>query len=346
MNRDSRPITEQGSPESQRTRAGTLLVVEDSDAIRRATVAVLEEMAWFSAVVSAADGLSALSVLREQSIDIVLCDMHMAPCSGLQFLSLKAADPRLADIPVVMRTGDEDVRTMVRAFDLGACDYVAKTASGAELQARLGVHLKLKRVTDELRAERAKLETQTRQDGLTGLANRRNLDELLAAEVARCTRYGRPMSVVMIDLDHFKQLNDRHGHLAGDHVLRQAADILRSCVRKQDLVARYGGEEVAILMPETPMEQAASVAERLRQALSSARISWRGQEIQLTASFGVVGTPSLHVEDPSEMLRLADRALYRAKAAGRNQVALARADTGPLASGEGLLRGRTEMTKP
>jgi two-component system cell cycle response regulator len=273
-----------------------------------------------------------MAMLRKHSIDVVLCDMHMARCDGMCFLALKGADPALADIPVIMRTGDEGLETMVKAFELGAQDYVAKTAAVAELQARLAVHLKLKRVTDELRRQREQLEQLTRQDVLTGLANRRGLDELLSREVGRSKRYSCPMSVVMIDLDRFKEINDTYGHQAGDHVLREVAEIVRRAVRTQDIVARYGGEELAILMPETAMEQAAMVAERLRVDLSNAVIRWRDHELRVTASFGVVGTPTMPTQEPAELVRLADRALYRAKALGRNRVSLARPDTAPTSS--------------
>jgi len=313
-------------------RSAVALVVDDSPAMRRATVAVLEMTGLFGDVLSAEDGFAAMTVMRKHPVDVVLCDMHMQRCDGLCFLALKAADPALTDIPVIMRTGDEGLETMVRAFELGALDYVAKTAAIAELQARLSVHLKLKRVTDELRHQREQLEQLTRQDGLTGLANRRGLDELLDREVGRCNRYSRPMSVVMVDLDHFKEINDTHGHQAGDHVLREVAKIIRRSVRVQDLVARYGGEELAVLMPETPMEQAAVVAERLRVAVAGAIFGWRGKEIRITASFGVVGTPTMPAQEPAELVRLADRALYRAKAQGRNRVSLARPDTGPTGS--------------
>jgi two-component system cell cycle response regulator len=297
----------------------------------RATVSVLEMTNLFDSGESARDGFSALAVLRRQPVDVVLCDMHMEHCDGLRFLALKGADHSLADIPVIMRTGDEGENAMVRAFDLGAQDYIAKAASMAELRARLSVHLKLKRVTDELRAQRAVLERQSRQDGLTGLSNRRSLDESLLREVARCNRYGRPMSIVMMDIDRFKDLNDRYGHLAGDLVLREAAAVVRGAVRTQDIVARYGGEEIAILMPETSMEYAAIVAERLRVALATTVFRFREHTLRVTASFGVVGTPSLPAQEADELLRLADRALYRAKAQGRNRVSLARPDTGPTA---------------
>jgi len=315
--------------EQSSNRSAVALVVDDSPAMLRATVAVLELTGLFGGVLTADDGFSAMAVLRRQPVDIVLCDMHMRGCDGLRFLALKGAEPALVDIPVIMRTGDEGIDAMVQAFDLGAQDYIAKTAPIAELNARLSVHLKLKRVTDELRAQRARLEQLTRQDQLTGLANRRGLDEVLLREVSRSNRYARPMSIVMVDLDRFKDLNDRYGHLAGDHVLQQAAAVIRRSVRTQDLVARYGGEEIAILMPETPMEQAALVAERLRATLAGATFFWRDQELRVTASFGVVGTPSMPAHEPEELLRLADRALYRAKAQGRNRVSLARPDTGP-----------------
>lgn len=321
------------------TPSATALVVDDSEGLRRSLAAVLEDSGVFTRVHTASDGFSAIALLKRTPVDIVLCDMHMNHCDGLQFLGLKSADPALAGIPVIMLSGDDNVATMVAALECGAQDYVSKAALPVELSARLNVHLRLKRATDELNCERAKLELLSRQDPLTGLSNRRNLDELLEREVARSVRYDRPMSVIMMDLDHFKGLNDRYGHQAGDHVLREAARVLQRTVRRHDLLARYGGEELAIVMPETSLEQAAVAAERLRIALATAEIVWRGEQLRITASFGVVGTSRMPLRDSQELVRLADRALYRAKVQGRNRVSLARPDSNPLGSPTGIVEG-------
>ena len=158
-------------------------------------------------------------------------------------------------------------------------------------------------------------------DDLTGLANRRYFDIFLLSQVEIARRYNAPLSLVLVDLDHFKAINDAHGHLTGDLVLREAARTLRDQVRAADLVARYGGEEFAIVLPETTLPGATGMAKRMRRAIERGR--WQtvdGEPLRVTASFGVasVGQPS--TEPPSALIASADTALYQAKAAGRNRV--------------------------
>jgi len=313
------------------TTAAVALVIDDSPTLRRSTSALLEGTGMFSRVLAEEDGLAGFTTLRRNRIDVVLCDMNMPRCDGIRFLQLVAADPSLANVPVIMLTSDEDVNTKVRALELGECDYVGKNASAAEVRARISVHLKLKRARDEVNAQREELQRLTRTDALTGLANRRWLDECLEQELSRCTRYARPMSLVMIDLDHFKQLNDRYGHQAGDHVLKLTADVVRKSIRRQDIAARYGGEEMTVILPETPLDKAELAAERLRAAIAGAEMVWHARMIKVTASLGVAGVPALTASDAAELLRLADAALYQAKARGRNCVVLAQPDDRPTA---------------
>jgi two-component system cell cycle response regulator len=313
--------------------AAVALVIDDSPTLRRVTAAMLEQTGMFGKVLTEDDGLGGFTCLRKHRVDVVLCDMNMPRCDGIRFLQLKSADPTLQDIPVLMLTSDEDVHNKVRALELGACDYVSKGASAAEVRARVGVHLKLKRARDELNAQREELQRLTRTDSLTGLANRRWLDECLEQELSRCTRYSRPMSLVMIDLDHFKQLNDRHGHQAGDQVLRHTADLVRKSIRRQDLAARYGGEEMTVVLPETPLDRAEVAAERIRAAIAGSELVWRGRAIKVTASLGVAGVPALPAANGEDLLRLADAALYQAKSSGRNCVVLAQLEERPARRG-------------
>jgi diguanylate cyclase (GGDEF)-like protein len=157
------------------------------------------------------------------------------------------------------------------------------------------------------------------RDPLTLLRNRRSFDEIFSAETARFERYGRPLSLLMLDLDHFKSVNDRFGHEAGDEVLRRAAGIAESCVRDVDTVARFGGEEFVVLMPETPLKSALEAGERIRAAIEGASVSWRGSPIPLTVSIGVASAPET-ATTPAELISSADAALYEAKRQGRNRV--------------------------
>ena len=160
----------------------------------------------------------------------------------------------------------------------------------------------------------------TVQDGLTRTHNRRALDEFLDREVARTRRYGHPLSVLMIDLDRFKAVNDTHGHLCGDFALRELADVVRECVRAEDLFARYGGEEFALALVETGHAEAVAAAERVREAVEGHPFQFEGTPLHLTVSVGVATTAGIAADAPSDLIRSADQRLYLAKQGGRNRV--------------------------
>jgi len=160
-------------------------------------------------------------------------------------------------------------------------------------------------------------------DGLTQTHNRRYLTEFLDAEVSRAVRYGRPLSLLIFDLDRFKSINDAHGHLGGDHVLRELADCVRPEVRTGDVFARYGGEEFALVLVETPLDHAAAAAERLRAKIAAHAFDFQGRTIRATVSIGVAGTPADPVDTPTDLLAAADARLYLAKQTGRNRVVAA-----------------------
>jgi diguanylate cyclase (GGDEF)-like protein len=168
---------------------------------------------------------------------------------------------------------------------------------------------------------RARLENQSIRDRLTGLFNRHFLEIALEREIQRSTRNGASMALLMLDVDHFKSFHDRFGHEAGDLVLRELAECLRSTVRSEDVVCRYGGEEFVVLLPEITLELALEAAERLRSRVEDLRLSYRGESLQISISVGVSIFPAAS-RDAGDLLRLADGALYHAKRSGRNQVQL------------------------
>jgi diguanylate cyclase (GGDEF)-like protein len=200
----------------------------------------------------------------------------------------------------------------------------AHVRDGARIQ--IGGQTTLKFIwADELDARyQMRLAESALQDPLTGLYNRRHLDERLGAELAAAQRHGRPVSLLMIDVDHFKEVNDEHGHLAGDEALKMVAFVLRGAVRKEDVLARYGGEEFVVVARETVLEGAHALAERIRRAVERSHCAWQGRELGVTVSIGVtvsVGlTEFVQGRTDREMLEAADRALYLAKQGGRNRV--------------------------
>lgn len=318
------------SPPRFPLKGASVLVVDDSPAICAALRHTLGTLRMFDHIETASDGFAAYQTLVARNFDVVLCDLNMPRCDGIGFLRMRAANAALHGLPVIVLTGSTDHDSKIAALELGASDFVGKAASPAELAARLAIHLRLKQAHDELVRTTTELERQCNTDSLTGLANRRRVRELLEGELGRCARYGRTVSFLMLDVDRFKQLNDSYGHSAGDYVLVQLGALLADRVRKQDLVGRYGGEELAIVLPETGLHGAGVLAERIRAAIGELRIAWEGETLQVTASIGVASIGVGHTETADALIRAADRALYRAKTSGRDRVVLAGSESAPV----------------
>ena len=324
-----------------------ILVVDDSPAIRRQITGVLKELQELEGVeefLEAPDGLQAFKLLVDRKPDLVVCDLIMPVFDGLKFLALRATRPELASIPVIMLTAEGDASRKVEVFELGASDYVTKPFDNEELLARVRVHYRLKILQDELRDANKRLEALADTDGLTGLYNRRYFDALLLRELQRTARYKTPVGVVLLDIDHFKYVNDTFGHPMGDEVLKNVAKLVNAGIRVTDCAARYGGEEIAIVFTQTTQQGVADVTERLRQALEQFEHSYEGQRVKRTASFGVGVIDGKGVPlTPKELVERADRALYRAKRGGRNQVVV----WTPELDGEpALSETRTEADSP
>lgn len=253
--------------------------------------------------------------------DLILLDVMMPDSSGFEICRRLKATPETASIPVIFLTGETDVEQKVRGFDVGAVDYIQKPFDTAELTARVRSALRTKRYFDML-AHRAML------DGLTGLWNRSQFDQRLYEEIACAQRYDRPLSLIMMDIDRFKNLNDTYGHPFGDQVLQSIGELLQSWTRNTDLPCRYGGEEFGIILRETDLECAERAAERLRQSLSELQIRHKREVVPVTASLGV-SSMSLCL-NPCELnhkwlIKSADDALYEAKKTGRDRVCTASA---------------------
>lgn len=266
-------------------------------------------------LVAATSGEEGLRLAREIEPDLVLLDISLADADGFSVLSSLKADPATSEIAVVFLSGSVSTQDRVRALDLGAIDFVGKPFDSAELKARVRSALRLRRLVRML-AQKACI------DGLTGLWNRAHFEQRLAEEVSEAQRYGRPLSLVLADLDHFKAINDRHGHPMGDEVLARFGRIL-SAGRSSDVACRYGGEEFALILPGISAEGAMEVAERLRRLLASHAFP-AAAPLRATASFGIADLAAVSIGAmpvrPRELVSAADEALYRAKSAGRDRV--------------------------
>ena len=265
-------------------------------------------------ILSARNGAEGLEMARRNRPDLILLDVEMPDMSGFDVCRALKEDPDLDTILVVFLTVADMPEYKARGLDLGAVDYVTKPFDAVELQARVRAALRTKRLQDLL-IQHARI------DPLTELWNRRALIHRLRQEWARTHRYSGSMALVMCDLDHFKAVNDAHGHSAGDRLLREAATVLLSCCRQSDFAARYGGEEFLIVAPEQDADGAAILAERCRARIEEIRLPAKTGTLAATASFGVAASAAF--ESDHALLQAADEALYRAKRLGRNRVEVA-----------------------
>jgi len=301
----------------------TILVIEDSDVQRAEIRRALEPAGLFDRILEAADGLAGLRLLLAETVDVVLCDLEMPGLDGEKLLRVRDARSNGAEIPFLFLTASADTERKVRLLEDGACDTVTKPCHPAELVARLRLHLKIKRLENELREKNQMLAKESMTDAVTGLRSRRYVTEVLAIEVLRARRYRLPLTVLMADLDHFKSVNDRFGHPVGDSVLRRVSDLLRSLLRATDVAGRFGGEEFLVVLPQTDRSGALSLAERWRRSLElTALEAPDGKRIRTTVSIGVAEFMA-HMARPDELVRAADDALYTAKSNGRNRIEIA-----------------------
>ncbi|HEY1268100.1 MAG TPA: diguanylate cyclase [Candidatus Binatia bacterium] len=265
-------------------------------------------------LVCAMDGEEAWAKLASEPVDIALLDIMMPKITGLEVCRRIREDPKLKNIYVIFLTAMVSGEDRVKGLELGANDYMTKPYYVPELMARLSVGERLTR-------ERHEIETQAAHDPLTGLHNRRTFEERLSHEFERAKRYSRPLSILMIDVDNFKNINDSHGHPCGDRVLRRIAEVIGARTRKADIAARYGGEEFVVLLPEIGLEGGVQAGEKLRQEIAAIRFD--DNNVSPTVSVGVASTSARPYPDAANVVQDADLALYKAKGRGKNRVEFA-----------------------
>jgi diguanylate cyclase (GGDEF)-like protein len=298
------------------------ILLADDSATVRALARMELETAGFD-VVEAADGEQALQQALADPPDVVLLDVEMPVMDGYQCVQALKADPRSSGVPVVFLTGRVGAEDVVRALKLGGHDYLRKPPESAELLARVNAALRVKQLQDELVARSEELERMSRTDFLTGLHNRRHLEEVLTRAGSGARRHGYPMAVLLVDVDHFKRINDTLGHGVGDEVLVEVARRLESALRTEDVVGRWGGEEFLVVLPHTSTASATVLGERLRSVVAGEPVMSAGGPVELTIS---VGGAAAEAPGEHDLLRLADEQLYEAKNAGRDRVLVARSE--------------------
>lgn len=268
---------------------------------------------------SGAEFLGALQ--RGQVPDLLLLDLMMPAMSGIDVIRRLREQPATQHLPIIVVSAVGEENTVVEALRAGANDFVTKPVNFEILLARIETHLRMRDALETIRAQRDMMQALALFDSLTGVYNRRAFEARLEDECQRCQRYRRPLSLIFFDLDHFKLVNDRYGHLVGDEVLRWFAQRLQGQVRSFDVVARYGGEEFCVILPETAGPQALGVAERVRETVASEPCKLHDLELKVTVSGGVAESRE-HTYSAAALLQHADEALYEAKKGGRNRVVL------------------------
>jgi putative two-component system response regulator len=303
-------------PTDDAVRNSSILVIDDDSSLVQLVRKYLSD-AGFNHVRTLTNPVEACTTIKETVPDLVLLDIKMQPFNGLEILETMRREERTAHVPVIMITSDSNEAVEVTALNLGANDFLTKPIRASQLNSRVRNTLSVKAYRDKVTEYSIALESDLLNDAVTGVANRRAFDFEIKRRVSGCGRHPSNLGLLMIDIDHFKRINDVYGHLAGDNVLREVAERVVHSVRDMDLVARYGGEEFAAILPDTSEQETLKVAERVRHSIEHHAFVIEGQDVPITVS---VGAATFRKCDDANMLtNRADLALYTAKRNGRNR---------------------------
>ncbi|MCK4763986.1 MAG: diguanylate cyclase [Candidatus Aminicenantes bacterium] len=295
-----------------------ILVVDDEETFRSTLKEFLAAYGHY--ILDAGNGVQALEVLDKADVDLIISDMRLPKMDGITFTHKVIEMER--DIPVIVMTAYASIESAVEAMKAGAADFITKPFKFKHILFIIERVLENKQLK-EMAVKSEYYKNLSNLDGMTGLYNYRFFKEMLQQEIERHHRYNRPLSLLMIDIDDFKQVNDSYGHLVGDQVLKQISTLLKESVRSCDMVARYGGEEFAVILPETAEEKAIKVSERIVSTT-------RGHEFKLiegeapqnlSVTVGLASFPK-DAEESRQLIEYSDHALYAGKKAGKDQVSI------------------------
>lgn len=301
-------------------REPSILLVEDEPITRLMTSRQLNRAGFEVEVV--ANGAEALAMLKKRFFPLMLTDWDMPEMDGVELCKAVREMPLEGYVYTILLTAREGKRNVIEGLAAGADDYIIKPPDDNELRARLNTGRRILKLEQSLRSANRRIHLLSITDALTLTYNRRHLMERLPQELERARRYGRPLAVVLCDVDYFKKINDTYGHQTGDEVLKGIAELVMSATRKDvDWVARYGGEEFLIVLPETSVPDAIAFAEKIRVAIAAHPFEIKGQLLKLSSSFGVAGYESTPDDAGVDaLIACADLCLYRSKETGRNRV--------------------------
>jgi diguanylate cyclase (GGDEF)-like protein len=293
----------------------TILVIDDDASIHRAVEQHLEGVV--DQVLKADSPIKGLQIAIQEKPDVILLDVNMPQIDGFKVCRNLQENPTTHDIPILFLTADQNPNNLAKALDAGASDYISKPFNAIELEARVRVALRTKQMIDLLR-ERARI------DALTGLNNRAAMDDALIAATSAFKRTGQSLALLMIDLDHFKEINDTYGHGVGDDVIRKVGASIRAGRRPYDIACRFGGDEFGVILAQSETAAAEKISKRILDKINQIKIRAGGDEIEVACSGGLASAAGLPSGfEPADLLKAADKALYSAKSDGRNRLALA-----------------------
>ena len=300
----------------------TLLIVDDSPAVRTLIKNVVTENSLFSNCLEAQDGMEALKLFFNNKVDFIITDIMMPKVDGFKLISAIKESEAGKDIPVIMLSaGKKGVMDKVKGLEIGASDYLIKPFDSSELLARIIVFLKMQRLQEELKEKNALLEKLSITDELTGIYNRRYFCEYMNMHMALAKRHNYQIGCIMIDVDLFKKVNDTFGHDVGDKALKGIARLMKDKIREGEIIARFGGEEFIVGLCRVDTSGAMIAAERIRKAVEGANLSDDANNpLKMTVSIGIALYPQQGVSNLDELIKAADDALYHAKRTGRNRV--------------------------
>lgn len=299
-----------------------ILVVDDHPGNIRIIAAMLQHQ---YTILAANNGLRAIKIAEDTHPDLILMDIMMPEMDGFTVCETLKKNPHTKDIPIIFITAKTEIDDVVKGFSIGGCDYISKPFNPEELFARVNTHIELKnsrellqKYINELEIKNRELDSMSKTDYLTELANRRFMTTRLKEETARGERTGEKFSILMCDIDNFKKVNDTYGHEIGDLVIKKVANSIKSVVREYDVVSRWGGEEFLILLINTNIIAAEKAAEKIREEIEHNKFAIDNGSFKVTISIGV--TEYLNEFSISENVNNADKALYESKHSGKNKV--------------------------
>lgn len=296
-----------------------ILIIDDDPSLRAFALSALQGEGY--EIDTAPDANDIFERLDKTAPDLVLLDLALPGVSGYDVIKSIRKTPRFDTIPIVVFSAENSTESKIKGLDLGAVDYLVKPIHHRELAARVRALIRQKKRQDELLSEYKRISELSLTDPLTGAYNRRALSSIMRARISEAHRHEVPFSCIMFDLDHFKEVNDTHGHDTGDLVIKEVAALTIALYREGDAIIRYGGEEFLTVLQHTSREGARTFAERLRSEVASRIFNEDQKPLKITLSAGVASYPEDgHFDEAKDMITLADQRLYEAKRSGRNRI--------------------------